>query len=308
MPEADSLAFFDHAQAKMADAAVTLSRTGYTGDLGFEVTVEADHAVDVLDAVLEAGHGHGIRPFGEEALMMLRIEAGLPLVDVEWHNSRLAFTDDQRVTPKELGMGWMLRGVRDGDAPSSAAAAIRRELVDGTSRWASVGIVVDWPTGTGCTATPGCSRPRTSTRCPTSRCCYDDDRRRRRSATSPASCTPPCCSGTSASPGSAPTWRQPAPRCTSSSRSHHHNTTVLVTTTTMPLFNPARKTDEQEGMSSHDYDAIVVGGGHNGLINAGYLPRPGCARWCSSSATWSAAPRSPRSWCPASRSRRSPTR
>ena len=47
----------------------------------------------MLDAVLEAGRGHGIRPFGEEALMMLRIEAGLPLIDIEWHDARLAFSD-----------------------------------------------------------------------------------------------------------------------------------------------------------------------------------------------------------------------
>ena len=76
--------------------------------------------------------------------MMLRIEAGLPLVDIEWESSRTAFTDEQRVTPKELGLGWMLRGVRDGDRAFVGAAAIRRELIDGSSRWASVGIVVDW--------------------------------------------------------------------------------------------------------------------------------------------------------------------
>ena len=44
---------------------------------------------------------HGLRPFGEEALMMLRIEAGLPLTGVEWHDSRTAWTDHDRVTPKE---------------------------------------------------------------------------------------------------------------------------------------------------------------------------------------------------------------
>ncbi|MDQ6687387.1 MAG: aminomethyltransferase family protein [Actinomycetota bacterium] len=144
MPEADSLAYFDHAPAKVASAPVTLSRTGYTGDLGFEITVEAEHALDVLDAVLEEGRDHGVRPFGEEALMMLRIEAGLPLIDVEWHNSRLAFTDHVRVTPKELGMGWMLRGVRDGERAFVGRDAIRRELLDQTSRWSSVGVVVDW--------------------------------------------------------------------------------------------------------------------------------------------------------------------
>jgi aminomethyltransferase len=144
MPEAEKLAYFDHAPAKVAGAAVTLSRTGYTGDLGFEITVGSDEALDVLDAVLEAGRDHGVRPFGEEALMLLRIEAGLALVDVEWHNSRLAFSDAQRATPKELGWGWMLRGVRDGSRSFVGSRAIRRELLDATSRWATTGIVVDW--------------------------------------------------------------------------------------------------------------------------------------------------------------------
>lgn len=142
MPEAGALPYFEHAPAKVASAPVTLSRTGYTGDLGFEITVEAEHAVAVLDAILQAGKGHGIRPFGEEALMMLRVEAGLPLIDVEWHNSRLAFTDLERVTPTELGMGWMLRGIDD-ERPFLGRNAIRRELADHTSRWATVGLVVD---------------------------------------------------------------------------------------------------------------------------------------------------------------------
>ena len=143
-PEAGSLPYFAHTVAKVGPASVTLSRTGYTGDLGFELVVDVTDAVGVLDAVLEAGRDHGLRPFGEEALMMLRIEAGLPLVDVEWTNSRLAFSDEQRVTPTELGMGWMLRGVDADDRPFVGRAAIRRELAAGTSRWRTVGLVVDW--------------------------------------------------------------------------------------------------------------------------------------------------------------------
>src|SRR3954447_16385112 len=146
MPEVRSLGFFEHTQAKLASAPVTVSRTGYTGDLGFEITVESDHALAALDAVLEAGAPHGMRPFGEEALMMLRIEAGLPLIDVEWHNSRTAFIDADRVTPKELGVGWMLpkSSLLQDDRPFIGRQAIRRELTEGTSRWAAVGIVVDW--------------------------------------------------------------------------------------------------------------------------------------------------------------------
>ena len=144
MPEAESLPYFGHTQTKIGSAPVTLSRTGYTGDLGFEVTVETDHAIEVLDAILDAGRAHSIRPYGEEAMQTLRIEAGLPLVDVEWHNSRLAFTDHERVTPTELGMGWMLRGVQDDDRAFVGGQAIRRELAERSSRWASVGVVVDW--------------------------------------------------------------------------------------------------------------------------------------------------------------------
>jgi len=143
VPEAGSLAYFDHVPAKVGGAAVTLSRTGYTGDLGFELTVPADDAVAVLDAVLDAGRDHSIRPFGEDALMTLRIEAGLPLIDVEWKDARLTLSDADCVTPKELGLGWMLRGVRDGSRRFVGSEAIRRELVDGTSRWATTGIVVD---------------------------------------------------------------------------------------------------------------------------------------------------------------------
>ena len=144
MPEVGALGWLEHTPAKVAGAPVTVSRTGYTGDLGFEVSVEAEHALDVLDAVLEAGSGHSIRPFGEDALMMLRIEAGLPLIDVEWRNSRLAFTDAERVTPTELGMGWMLRTVLTDSRPFIGRDALRRELAEGTSRWATTGLVVDW--------------------------------------------------------------------------------------------------------------------------------------------------------------------
>jgi aminomethyltransferase len=142
--EVGDLPYFGIAEGKLASVPVTVSRTGYTGDLGFELHVPADEAVKVLDAVLEAGRPHGLRPFGEQALMMLRIEAGLPLTGVEWHDSRTAWTDHDRVTPKELGQGWMLKGVRDRSRRFVGSEAIRRELVDDTSRWATTGIVVDW--------------------------------------------------------------------------------------------------------------------------------------------------------------------
>lgn len=142
-PLVDRLRYFDHADASVDGIPVTLSRTGFTGDLGYEVLVPAADAVSFLDKVLAAGQGHGVRPFGEQALDMLRIEAGLPLVDVEWQDASTAWTDHDRVTPTELGMGWMLKGVREGRS-FVGSAAIRRELEEGSSRWATTGLVVDW--------------------------------------------------------------------------------------------------------------------------------------------------------------------
>lgn len=142
--EPQQLGFFEHCSTKIAGAAVTVSRTGYTGDLGFEIFVPAADALTVLDAVLDAGACRGLRPFGEQALLMARIEAGLVLIDVEFTSSRLAYTDHQRVTPKELGLGWMLRGVQTDDRAFIGRDAIRRELTDKTSRWSTVGLLVDW--------------------------------------------------------------------------------------------------------------------------------------------------------------------
>jgi aminomethyltransferase len=141
------LPYFGLTPAKIGDVPVTISRTGYTGDLGFEVFVESDDALGALDRIIQAGEGRGLRPFGEDALLMLRIEAGLALMNVEFSSARLAFTDAERFTPKELGFGWMLG--KDGanlgdDRPFVGRRAIERELRDGTSRWSTVGLWVDW--------------------------------------------------------------------------------------------------------------------------------------------------------------------
>ncbi|MBI4944544.1 MAG: aminomethyl transferase family protein [Actinobacteria bacterium] len=143
-PDVAALPYFGHTRTKVGAAAVTVSRTGFTGDLGYEILVPAADALPVLDAVIEAGTPYGLRPFGEQALLMARIEAGLLLVDVDFSSSRYAWTDHDRVTPVELGLRWMLRGIDDPERPFVGRKALRAEIAGGTSRWATVGIVVDW--------------------------------------------------------------------------------------------------------------------------------------------------------------------
>jgi len=141
-PEAAALGYFDVRRMKVSGVPVIASRTGYTGDLGFEIWVPTEDALKVWDAVWEVSRGQGVIPFGMTALYMARIEAGLILLDVDFHSSRFAWTDADRSTPVELGLGWMFGGL-DGRA-YIGRDAIRRELEQKTSRWRLTGLVVDW--------------------------------------------------------------------------------------------------------------------------------------------------------------------
>lgn len=143
-PEVEDLGYFRVAPAKIGDAAVTISRTGYTGDLGFEIWVPSDDAVGLWDRLFEVGTRYGAIPTGQEALLTTRIEAGLVLIDVDFHSTRFAWNDDQRITPLELGMGWMIRDIDGDDRAFVGRKAIEREINEATSRWRTVGITVDW--------------------------------------------------------------------------------------------------------------------------------------------------------------------
>ncbi|MDX6309419.1 MAG: aminomethyltransferase [Nocardioidaceae bacterium] len=237
--DAEALHYFEHNQTKIASAPVTLSRTGYTGDLGYEITVEADQALDVLDAVLAAGDGRGMRPFGEEALMMLRIEAGLPLIDVDFHNSRLAFTDHDRVTPKELGMGWMLRNIDD-ERAFVGRDAIRRELDQNTSRWATVAIVVDWRDWDRLYRDAGLLPPKDERPLAYESMLYDDAGVHGGYATS--FMYSPVLQRHIGLARVHPDLAQPETTVHLELAVNHHNTTVLARTARLPLFNPKRKT------------------------------------------------------------------
>lgn len=142
-PEVESLDYFHLTEAKLGGSEVTVSRTGYTGDLGYEIWVPSEDAISVWDAVVEEGDGHGLLPFGQIALLMARIEAGLLLIDIDFESSRYAWNDEHRSTPLELGFGWMLRDL-DRDRAFIGHRAIKREIDEETSRWKMVGLIVDW--------------------------------------------------------------------------------------------------------------------------------------------------------------------
>ena len=142
--EADDLDFFGLAAAKIAGRKVTISRTGYTGDLGYEIWVGAADALEIWDALMEASEGQGVTPFGLTALYMARIEAGLVLLDVDFQSSRFGWTDEDRSTPHELGFGWMLRDLAADDRAFIGRRAIEREIAEKSSRWRLTGLVVDW--------------------------------------------------------------------------------------------------------------------------------------------------------------------
>lgn len=141
VPGVAGLGYFHHTDGRAAGVPVLVSRTGFTGDLGYELWAPADGAVRVWDAVLEAGADWGMLPFGQIALSMARIEAGLLLIDVDFTSARFAWTRAQKSTPLELGLGWM---VRDLDRPFIGRQAIRDQIADGSSRYRFTGLVVDW--------------------------------------------------------------------------------------------------------------------------------------------------------------------
>src|SRR4029078_8324014 len=103
-----AIPFFGLAQGTIAGAPVTVSRTGYSGDLGFEVWVPPRSARKVWVAMWSSFDGFGVLPFGLAALHMLRIEAGLLLLDVDFSSSRFGWTDEDRSTPIELRWAWMV--------------------------------------------------------------------------------------------------------------------------------------------------------------------------------------------------------
>ncbi|HWG89016.1 MAG TPA: aminomethyltransferase family protein [Candidatus Acidoferrales bacterium] len=140
--EADiaNLKYFRVTSGKIAGVAVDISRTGYTGDLGYEIWVPWNDAVTVWDALMEKGRQFDIHAAGMLALDVARIEAGLLLIEVDYISSKKALIPSQTYSPYELGFGRMVHLDKENFVGKSALAqqskaGVPRQLV---------GLEMDW--------------------------------------------------------------------------------------------------------------------------------------------------------------------
>ena len=138
--EIDRLKYFRVTNGTIADVPVHISRTGYTGDLGYEIWMPAERALDVWDALMAGGRAFDIKPAGMLALDVARIEAGLLLIEVDFFSSRKAMIASQMYTPYELGMG---RLVSPAKGRFIGQRALREEQARGPARQI-VGLEIDW--------------------------------------------------------------------------------------------------------------------------------------------------------------------
>ena len=139
--EIELLKYFRVTSANIAGVPVDISRTGYTGDLGYEVWVAADDALKVWDALIEAGRAFDIHPAGMLALDVARIEAGLLLIDVDFNSSKKALIEDQEYTPFEMGLGRLVHLDKNRFVGQSALMAEHKR---GQAR-EIVGLEINWP-------------------------------------------------------------------------------------------------------------------------------------------------------------------
>jgi aminomethyltransferase len=136
------LRYFRRRESRIGDLTLDVSRTGYTGDLGYELWVEAADAVRLWDVLMDTGRAYGIRATGMLALDVVRIEAGLIMLEVDYTSSAHALVPEQSYSPYELGLARLVD--LDKATPFVGRDALRRERDAGGPARRLVGLDLDW--------------------------------------------------------------------------------------------------------------------------------------------------------------------
>jgi aminomethyltransferase len=134
------LKFFSHTSSTIEEAQVDISRTGYTGDLGYEIWVENRWAVQVYDRLIDVGRSYGMLPAGLDAMDITRIEAGFIMNGVDYFSSHHCFNEERKSTPYEIGLGWTVQ-LKRGDFIGKQA--LLEERTKG-SKWSMMGLRYHW--------------------------------------------------------------------------------------------------------------------------------------------------------------------
>jgi len=137
----DELKYFRLMKNKFDGMDATISRTGYTGDLGYEIWMDNRHALRIWDALMTAGSDYGITPVGILAMDMARVEAGLFMLEVDYTSTTHAWIEPQKSSPFELGLDWTV--ALDKPGYFVGRRALERERREG-SAWRLMGLEVNW--------------------------------------------------------------------------------------------------------------------------------------------------------------------
>ena len=104
----DQLKPFNITRFPFEGGELMVSRTGFTGDLGYELWIDPELALPLWDALYAAGDNYGIQPYGEAATNMARLEAGFIMPDMEFHEALKTVHLEHDQTPFELNLGWLV--------------------------------------------------------------------------------------------------------------------------------------------------------------------------------------------------------
>ena len=135
-----NLKFFEIMATDFKGIDVSISRTGYTGDLGYEIWIDPLDSLKIWDILVKYGNVYGITPVGLNALDISRIEASLILLDVDYISSRHALIEDRKSSPFELGLGWTVKF----NSGNFIGSTVLKNEKNNPSKWKFVGLEILW--------------------------------------------------------------------------------------------------------------------------------------------------------------------